>query len=132
MKVTYSEEAVADIVDAIAYLIERSPTAAANLDAEISLCVERLAEGEFDGPLSRLRSGAVVRSWAMRPFRIYYQRHLGRAVDHPRVPSGAAPDRAVSASSSEVAFTLHGCERHTERNRRSPQKTERSRSSKPG
>jgi plasmid stabilization system protein ParE len=74
LKVTYTEEAIADIVDAIAYLNERNPTAAAELDADISRCVERLAGEEFDGPLSRLRSGAVVRSWAVPPFRIYYQR----------------------------------------------------------
>jgi plasmid stabilization system protein ParE len=74
LNVTYTEEAVADIVDAIAYLNERSPTAAANLDAEIARCIERLADHEFDGPVSRLRSGARVRSWAVPPFRIYYQR----------------------------------------------------------
>ena len=75
MKTTYTEEAIADIVDAITFLNERNPTAAADLDADISRCVERLAGGEFDGPLSRLRSGALVRSWAVPPFRIYYQRH---------------------------------------------------------
>jgi plasmid stabilization system protein ParE len=75
LKVTYTEEAVADIVEAITYLNERNPTAAANLDAEIARCVERLADLEFEGPVSRLRSGAVVRSWGVRPFRIYYQRH---------------------------------------------------------
>ena len=36
MKVTYTEEAVADIVEAITYLNERNPTAAAKLDAEIA------------------------------------------------------------------------------------------------
>ena len=75
MKVTYTEEAVADIVEAITYLNERSPTAAAKLDADITRCIERLADQEFDGPVSRLRSGAVVRSWGVPPFRIYYQRH---------------------------------------------------------
>ncbi|MEX1127330.1 MAG: type II toxin-antitoxin system RelE/ParE family toxin [Vicinamibacterales bacterium] len=75
MKVTYTEEAVADIVQAITYLNERNPTAAANLDAEIAQCIERLADREFEGPVSRLRSGAVVRSWGMPPFRIYYQRY---------------------------------------------------------
>jgi hypothetical protein len=62
LKVTYTEEAVADIVEAITYLNERNPTAAANLDADITRCVERLAAREFEGPVSRLRSGAVVRS----------------------------------------------------------------------
>ena len=75
MKVTYTEEAVADIVEAITYLNERNPTAAANLDAEIAQCIERLTAHEFDGPVSRLHSGAHVRSWAVPPFRIYYQRH---------------------------------------------------------
>ena len=77
MKVTYTEEAVADIVQAISYLNERNPTAAANLDAEITQCIQRLAAQEFDGPVSRLRSGAVVRSWAVPPFRVYYERHPG-------------------------------------------------------
>ena len=75
MKVTYTEEAVADIVQAISYLNERNPTAAAKLDADVARCVERLADRAFEGPLSRLRSGAVVRSWGVPPFRIYYQRH---------------------------------------------------------
>ena len=74
MKVTYTEEAIADIVEAITYLNERNPTAAAKLDADIGECIERLADREFEGPVSRLRSGAVVRSWALPPFRIYYQR----------------------------------------------------------
>ena len=65
MKVTYTEEAVADIVEAITYLNARSPTAAANLDADIARCIERLADREFDGPVTRLRSGAVVRSWGV-------------------------------------------------------------------
>ena len=75
MKITYTEEAVADIVEAITYLNERNPTAAANLDTEIARCIEHLADREFDGPTSRLRSGALVRSWGVPPFRIYYQRH---------------------------------------------------------
>ena len=62
MKVTYTEEAVADIVEAITYLNERNPTAAAKLDADIALCIERLADREFEGPVSRLRSGAAVRT----------------------------------------------------------------------
>ena len=75
MNVNYTEEAIADIVEAISYLNQRNPTAAAKLDAEITQCIERLAAQEFEGPVSRLRSGAVVRSWSVPPFRIYYQRH---------------------------------------------------------
>jgi plasmid stabilization system protein ParE len=75
LKVTYTEESIADIVEAITFINERNPTAAAKLDEEITHCIERLAAREFDGPVSRLRSGAVVRSWGVPPFRIYYQRH---------------------------------------------------------
>jgi plasmid stabilization system protein ParE len=75
LRVSYTEEAVADIVEAITYLNERNPAAATSLDAEIAHCIERLAAQEFDGPVSLLRSGALVRSWAVAPFRIYYQRH---------------------------------------------------------
>jgi plasmid stabilization system protein ParE len=74
LKVTYTEEAVADIVQAITYLNERNPAVAAKLDADITRSIKRLADQEFEGPLSHLRSGAVVRSWAVPPFRIYYQR----------------------------------------------------------
>jgi plasmid stabilization system protein ParE len=75
LKVTYTDDAIADVLDAVTYLLERSPSAAASLDAEITGCIGRLADREFDGPFSRLRSGAVVQSWAVPPFRIYYQRH---------------------------------------------------------
>lgn len=74
MKVTYTQEALADIVDALTYLNERSPAAAASLDVAIAQCIEHLVAQHFEGPVSRLRSGAVVRSWAVAPFRIYYQR----------------------------------------------------------
>ena len=76
MKVPYTEEAVADIVQAITYLNERNPIAAAKLDEDIERCIKRLADRDFEAPVSRLRSGAVVRSWALPPFRIYYQRRL--------------------------------------------------------
>ena len=46
MRVSYTEEAIADIVEAISYLNQRNPTAAANLDAEIARCIERLAAKE--------------------------------------------------------------------------------------
>lgn len=65
-EITYTEEAVADIVEAITYLNERSPTAAAKLDADIARYIERLADRQFEGPISRLRSGAVVRVGACR------------------------------------------------------------------
>jgi len=62
VNITYAEEAIADILDAIAYLTERNPTAASHLDADLAACIEHLAAGELEGPLSRLRSGSLVRS----------------------------------------------------------------------
>jgi hypothetical protein len=52
LNVTYSEEAIAQ-------------------------CIEHLPAGDFEGPISRLRSGSLVRSWPVPPFRISYQRHAG-------------------------------------------------------
>jgi hypothetical protein len=43
---------------------------AANLDAEIWQCIECLAAHGFEDAISRVRSGATVRSWAIPPFRI--------------------------------------------------------------
>jgi plasmid stabilization system protein ParE len=80
LKVTYTEEAIADIVEAINYLKERNRTAAAKLDADIVTCIDRLAAQDFDGPVSRLRPGTLVRSWAVPPSRIYYQRHCAFTV----------------------------------------------------
>jgi len=47
LKVTYPDEAVADILDALTYLNERNPTAAANLHNEIDRCIDHLAAGDF-------------------------------------------------------------------------------------
>jgi plasmid stabilization system protein ParE len=66
LTVTYTEEAVADIVEAITYLKERNPTAAAKLNSEIAQCIERLSDREFEGPVSRLRSGASCEVGASR------------------------------------------------------------------
>lgn len=62
------------------YLAERSPAAAARLDEDIQRCIGRLAAQEFDGPVSRLKSGAQVRSWPVPPFRVYYQRLTGEVL----------------------------------------------------
>jgi hypothetical protein len=70
LKVAYTEEAVADIVEAISSLNERNPIAAANLDAEIR-CIERLAVAGVRRPCVPVRSGPLVRSRGVPPFRIY-------------------------------------------------------------
>jgi hypothetical protein len=64
LKVTYTEEAIADIVEAISYLNEPNPTAAGNLDAEIARCIERLAAQESELTTKLTRYSAFDRSSA--------------------------------------------------------------------
>jgi plasmid stabilization system protein ParE len=97
LNVIYTEEAIADIVEAISYLNEHNPTAAVNLDAEISRCIERLADRAFEGPFSRLRSGALVRSWGVPPFRDLLPAASGRTVDRARVPPGPPTHHAIGS-----------------------------------
>jgi plasmid stabilization system protein ParE len=35
---------------------------------------EQLAQRAFEGPEQRLRSGLLVRSWPLPPYRLYYRR----------------------------------------------------------
>lgn len=75
MKVTYTPEAIADLIELLTYLSERNPLAVARLERRIYKQIDRLATREFEGPEERLRSGRRVRGWAVPPLRIYYQRH---------------------------------------------------------
>ena len=74
MKIVFAPEAEQDLLAALEFLGERNPTAAAQLYCNVTELVRRLAEGDFEGPQRRLYSGAVVRSWPVSPYRIYYQR----------------------------------------------------------
>jgi plasmid stabilization system protein ParE len=75
VKITLSPEAADDWSAAIAYLLERNPSAAAKMADRIHSVMVRLAAGEFDGPEHQLRrGGARVRSWPVPPFRLYYRR----------------------------------------------------------
>jgi plasmid stabilization system protein ParE len=74
LKVVFSPEAEQDLLSAIDFLEGRSHVAAVRLHANVGEVVDRLAKGDFEGPEHRLRSGAVVRSWPVFPYRIYYQR----------------------------------------------------------
>jgi hypothetical protein len=39
--------------------------------------VERLAKAEFEGPELMLKTGLMVRSWPLPPYRVYYRRRNG-------------------------------------------------------
>jgi len=75
VKIAFAPEAVEDLAAAVEYLQERNPqVAAATADAILGV-IDRLAAGEFDGPERALRiTGERVRSWPVRPYRIYYRR----------------------------------------------------------
>ena len=61
-----AEEAVADIVQAVTYLNERNPTAAAKLDADITRSIERWPIGSLRG---RSHGSVRVPSCGVGPFR---------------------------------------------------------------
>ena len=73
MKIFFAPEAEEDFATLIAFLVERNPVAAAELGQRI-FAIDQLAAGDFEGPEQKLGTGEVVRSWAVPPVRVYYQR----------------------------------------------------------
>ena len=73
MKVIFAPEAERDLLAAVEFLSGRNPAAAMRLYTNVADIVGRLADGAFEGPEQRLRSGAIVRSWPVSPYRIYHQ-----------------------------------------------------------
>lgn len=75
MRIQLAPEAVDDLTAAIEYLHERNPRAAVAMSAAVFDAIEKLAGNAFEGPESQLRTtGEHVRSWPVRPYRIYYRR----------------------------------------------------------
>ena len=74
MSIRWSPLAADDYLDAITYLMERSPRAARRLSEQIDEVVEAIARGEMDGPGTMLTTGEMVQSWPIPPFRLYYRR----------------------------------------------------------
>ena len=74
MTVAWSDEGAEDFLAAVAYLHERNTGAAKKLVERVDEALHRLDELPIDGPETRLRNGAVVRSWPVPPFRAYYVR----------------------------------------------------------
>ena len=76
MKIRFSPRARQGLRSAVEYLGARNPIAATELTDQLLSMIESLARGEFQGPEVQLRSGAIVRSWPMASFRVYYQRSV--------------------------------------------------------
>ena len=76
MTIYFAPEAEEDFAVLIGYLHERSPSAAADLGRRVFAIIDRLASGELEGARTTLESGDAVRSWAVPPVRVYYQRRV--------------------------------------------------------
>lgn len=74
MKVIFTDEADEDLAQAVSYLVDRNPDAAARLIDDVFNLAQRLAERMFEGPTHTLPNGQEVRSWPLPPYRIIYQR----------------------------------------------------------
>lgn len=74
MTITFAPEAADDLAALVEYLHERNPQAALAMADGIFRLIERLAAKEFEGPECELRrTRERVRSWPVRPYRIYYR-----------------------------------------------------------
>ena len=67
MRVLFAPEAEQDLNSAVDFLTGRSPAAAARLVAGVRSLVQRLADGDFEGPEQQLRFGETVKSWPLSP-----------------------------------------------------------------
>ena len=80
MKITYTPQAIADLIEVFGYLGDRDQASATRLETRVYEKVARLAAQEFEGAELQLRTGAVVLSWPVPPLRVYYQRHADELV----------------------------------------------------
>ena len=74
MTVRFSAEAIGDLEAIVRYIAARNPTAASKLADRVFDAIAHLEASEFEGPLHRLASGEELRSWPVRPLRIFYKR----------------------------------------------------------
>lgn len=87
MRIIIAPRAFDDLAAAAGYVARVNPAAGARLVDRVFEVIDMLAEGGLDGPLTTLRSGVEVRSWPVRPLRIFYRR-AGYRVDTFPPPSG--------------------------------------------
>jgi len=80
MTLAFTPEALEDFNGLIDFPHARSPKAAALLSDEIFAALDAIDRGDIEGPEARLISGDVVRSWPVRPVRLYYERAQDRVV----------------------------------------------------
>ena len=74
MTIRYAPAAAADLRSAVAYLLRHNPEAARKFQAALLKLLDQLDDRTIEGPEVRMRSGKVVRTWPIRPWRVYYVR----------------------------------------------------------
>ena len=80
MNFIISDRAEREITDAVTFVAANDPQAAERLLDRFYTTFQRLANGELQGPWSRLADGQIVQSWPVLPYRIYYQRSPGQTI----------------------------------------------------
>jgi plasmid stabilization system protein ParE len=66
--------ALAELEAWVEHIRKDNAAAAAAFASKVFATIEMLANEDFEGPESVLRTGQRVRSWPVPPMRIYYQR----------------------------------------------------------
>jgi plasmid stabilization system protein ParE len=74
LRIRFAKHAAKDLDEALGFWRERRPDVPSTLVNDVIRLAERLSRGEFDGPEQRLKSGLLVRSWPLPPYRVYYRR----------------------------------------------------------
>ena len=77
MRIRFAKQAAKDLEATAAFWKERWPGVPSTLVDDVIALAERLARGEFEGPEQRLKSGLMVRSWPLPPYRLFYRRREG-------------------------------------------------------
>ena len=60
------------------YISRDSVDAADRMFDRLYTAFHRLANGELQGPMVRLRDGRTAQRWPVSPYRIYYRRAVGQ------------------------------------------------------
>lgn len=92
-RVEFTDDAIDELNELVAYIAERDPGAAEKVRSEVFAAVLRLAERmpRLDGSAVMLRSGAGSRRWFVHPVMLFYEREEGvlrvlRVHHHAREP----------------------------------------------
>jgi plasmid stabilization system protein ParE len=89
--IDFSDEASADLRDYFSYVAERSASGAGKMRERLFTVLSELEAGDYEGPEDPLTTGERVRSWAVPPLRVFYQRrdnllHVVRVFHQARRP----------------------------------------------